>query len=137
MDKRAGEYVIKARNTDRNYCGVPEGTIGPVENKLISMGLVKGVVFGAFGECSQPVHDLIQQLAISRVQVAGPQKGRRGIARSEKAEISLKVAFLRRSLSITAVKTQSFSLLSRLELLGPGMSAAAKRRSQAVYMERR
>ena len=40
------EYLRKARNTDRAYCGTPEGTIGPVETKLISMGAVKGVVKG-------------------------------------------------------------------------------------------
>ena len=50
VDSRAGElqveYLRKARNTDRAYCGTPEGTIGPVETKLISMGAVKGVVKG-------------------------------------------------------------------------------------------
>ena len=56
VDKRAGKlhlsYVSKARNTDRKYCGTPEGETRQVENKLASMGTVKGVVPGCFGEAS-------------------------------------------------------------------------------------
>ena len=65
-----GEYVRKARNTDRQYCGTAPGTTGPV---------------GAFGEGSEDLHSLIHHLAISRLRVAGPQKGRRGQVRSEEA----------------------------------------------------
>ena len=71
VDKRAGElhlsYVTKVRNTDMKYCGTPEGVTGPVENKLASMGAVKGVVLGRFGEASQATYDLIYHLAESRV----------------------------------------------------------------------
>ena len=77
MDKRAselnGEYIKKARNTDQLYCGTAQGTTGPVETKLGSLGEVKGVVVGAFGEGSDDLHSLIHHLAASRVRVAGPQ----------------------------------------------------------------
>ena len=80
MDKRAGElhqsYVTKARNTDRKYCGTPEGGTGPVEYKLASMGSVKGVVLGCFGEASQGTHDLIDHLAVGEGGRAS--EGRRG-----------------------------------------------------------
>ena len=50
VEKRAGElhqtYIGKARTTDQRYCGTPAGETGPVENKLISMGQVEGLVFG-------------------------------------------------------------------------------------------
>ena len=52
------------------YCGTALGTTGPVETKLGSMGEVKGVVVGAFGEGSEDLHSLIHHLAISRVRVA-------------------------------------------------------------------
>ena len=90
VDKRAGElhqsYVPKARNTDRKYCATPEGVTGPVENKLASMGAVKGVVLGCLGEASQATHGLIYHLAVSRVRLAGPQRGRRGQFLEEQLE---------------------------------------------------
>ena len=141
VDVRADQlhqsYVAKARNTDRVYCGTPQGTVGPVERNLASMGEVKGLVLGAFGEASEATHSLIHSLAESRVRVAGPQLGRRGQMRSEEAEIALTTAFLRRTLSISAVKGQAFSLLDRLEGLGPGAAGAARRRSFANMMELR
>ena len=131
------EYIQKARATDRQYCGTTADTTGPVESKLATLGEVKGIVVGAFGEGSQPLHDLIRELAISRVRVAGPQIGKRGQLRSEQAEIAIQTAFLRRTLSVCGVKGQTFTLLSRLESLGPGSASAAKRRNYALQLERR
>ena len=68
-----GEYLTKARTVDRLYVGTLEGEVGPVEAKLLSFERVRGVVFGAFGEASELVHQLIDQLANLRVAVAGPQ----------------------------------------------------------------
>ena len=83
VDKRAGqlhhEYLVKARKVDQNFCDVEPGQVGPVETKLLSLGQVRGMVFGAFGEASEAVHDLVDNLATSRVAVAGPQRGRRGV----------------------------------------------------------
>ena len=46
------EYVSKARSADRMYMCMGAGEVGLVENKLLSFGEVKGLVFGNFGECS-------------------------------------------------------------------------------------
>ena len=100
------------------------------------MGAVKGVVFGAFGEYSEPLHELIQHLALSRAQVAEPQRSRSGKLRTEAAEVAINVAFLRRTFSVAAVKAQAFSLLGRLEGLGSGVTAAEKRRDFAKVQER-
>ena len=139
-DKRAnelnGEYIAKARNTDRQYCGTPQGTTGPVETKLATLGEVKGVVVGAFGEGSEDLHSLIHHLAFSRVRVAGPQKGRRGQVRTEEAELALTTSFLRRTLSVVGVRAQSRLLLGRLEVIGPRAAAAAGRRNYALNLER-
>ena len=140
VDKRAselnGEYITKARNTDRQYCGTAQGTTGPVETKLATLGAVKGVVVGAFGEGSDDLHSLIHHLAISRVRVAGPQKGRRGQVRTEEAELALTTSFLRRTLSVVGVRAQARLLLGRLEVIGPRAAAAAGRRNYALNLER-
>ena len=139
VDTRAGqlnaEYTTKARNTDRQYCGTADGTTGPVETKLSTMGEVRGIVVGAFAEASEATHDLIHHMAVSRARVAGPQLGKRGQLRSEQAEIAIATAFIRRSLSLCGVRGQTLSLLGRLEALGPGTVAAARRRSAALQLE--
>ena len=56
-------------------------------------------VFGSLGEASEAVHSLVEALTTSRVQVAGPQKERRGVVRSEEGEKSITVGFIRRTLS--------------------------------------
>ena len=111
-------------------------TIGPVETKLGSLGEVRGIVVGAFGERSEHLHSLIHHLAVSRVQVAGPQKGRRGQVRSEEAELAITTSFLRRTLSLVGVRAQARLLLGRLEVIGPGAAAAAGRRNLALQLER-
>ena len=141
VDKRSGElngeYLAKARRTDQTYCGTEQGNVGPVERKLGSLGHVHGIVVGAFGEGSDDLHALINHLAISRVRYAGPQLGRRGQLRSEEAELALTTTFLRRSLSVCAVRGQAQVLLGRLEVIAPGGAAAAQRRNNAILLERR
>ena len=138
MDRRAGqlheEYVRKARNVDREFVGTPPGEVGPVEAKLLSFERVRGVVFGAFGEASEPLHQLIDELATSRVTVTGPQRGRKGVERSLEGERTLVVGQIRRRLSIAAVRAQCSSLLGRLKVIGSGMTEAAGRRAKALNM---
>ena len=78
------------------------------------------------------LHSLIHHLAVSRVRYAGPQKGRRGQLRTTEAEIALSTSFLRKSLSICAVRGQAQALLGRLDVIGPGAAAAAQRRNNAL-----
>ena len=58
----------EARRTDQNYCGTPQGAVGPVETKLGSLGRVHSIVIGAFGEASDDLHSLIHHLALSRAE---------------------------------------------------------------------
>jgi hypothetical protein len=97
-----------------HFGGVEEGRVGPVENKLLSFPTVQGLVFGSFGEASEGVHSLVEALAISRVRVAGPQRGRKGVVRTEDGEKSIAVSYIRRTLSMAAIHAQSHSLLGRL-----------------------
>ena len=108
-----------------------------MEAKLISLGEVRGIVAGNFGEVSEATHALLAALATSRVRVAGPSRGKRGLLRSEEGERSVAISGLRRRLGVLTVRCQAHSLLGRLEGLGPGTAAAAGRRWQAEEMERR
>ena len=56
--------------------------------------------------------------------------------RTEEGERSLAISALRRRLGVLTVKCQTYSLLGRLETLGPGATAAAGRRWQAAELER-
>ena len=57
--------------------------------------------------------------------------------RTEDAEIALTTSFLRKSLSVCAVRSAARLLLGRLEVIGPGGAAAALRRNNALQLERR
>ena len=115
------------------------GRRGPVESKLLSFGQVKGLVFGNFGEVSEATHKLLDTIATSRVRVALPQAAAagRGDSRSEEGEKAVAVSYIRRRVSVAAVKGQCLSLLGRLEVLGPGTTAAAGRRKWALVQEQR
>ena len=110
--------------------------MGRVEEKLVSLGKIAGLVLGNFGEVSQATHSLLATLATSRVRVAGVTRGKRGYFRTEEGERALAISALRRRLSVMAVKCQASSLLGRLETLGPGGNAALRRRQQAAHLER-
>ena len=110
---------MKARGADR-IAGVREGEVGRVEAKLMSLGEVRGIVCGNWGEVSEDTHALLHTMALSRVRVAGPSTGRRGRLRSEEGERAVVMGYLRRTLGVATVKAQCSSLLGRLEGLGPG-----------------
>ena len=105
MDQLHNEYVNKARRMDRLYCETQPGQAGPIKAKLLSYERVRGMVFGAFGEASQPVHQLVDSLATSRVTVAMPQRGRMGVERTVAGERAIMVGQIRRKLSVAAVRT--------------------------------
>ena len=96
------EYLKKARELDRVYGNVPEGEVGRVERKLTGYGQVRGFVFGAFGEASGGVHELVQRLGETKVKAVGVQQGRETV----KGEMGVIVGQVRRLLSVTAVRAQ-------------------------------
>ena len=57
------EYLGKAREADRRFCGTSAGEAGPVERKLRSFGEVRGLVFGTWAEASPDVERLLGTLA--------------------------------------------------------------------------
>ena len=93
-------------------------------------------MFGNWREASEATHRLLDALATSRARVAEPQTSRRGDRLTEEGVRALAVGYIRRRLSVAAVKAQSFSLLGRLEGLGPGSVTAAGRGRRALEQER-
>ena len=77
------EYIMKARAADR-LSWVGDGEVGRVEAKLLSLGSIRGIVCGNWGEVSEDTHSLLKTMAESRVRVIGPSIGRMGRIRSER-----------------------------------------------------
>ena len=100
------------RTRPRDFVGVPAGQQGLVEARLRGYGQVKGLVFGAFGEASEAVHEFVQVVAKGR---ATGVPGREG---GPKGEVAKLVGQVRRQLGVAAVKVQAKLLLERLQLVG-------------------
>ena len=152
MERRAdgltAAYALKAKEIDWQHCSIPRPPrrqrgeaavprqIGPVEARLLTYGRVKGWCFGAWGEVSGEVHNLVQVIARRKQEVATTQPGRRGPVRSREAQLASLVSSIRRDLSHKAVQQQSKFLLDRLRLLGDGATEAAERRGWEEERER-
>ena len=128
VDKRADgltkEYEKKARNGDKKYCGTQGDTKGPILRTLESLGDVKGLVWGAFGEGSIQCHRLASTLAeigsqmhYKTMHVATPQ-----IAKS------VLVRAIRRDWGLAVVKANAHTILTNLSKVGNNVKAASERR---------
>jgi hypothetical protein len=115
----------KARKADLQYGVVEVGRRGPVESKLLSFGRVQGILFGNYSEVTIKLLDTIDT---NRVRVALPKvaAARREDSRSEEGgEKAVTVSYIRRRVSVAAVKGQCLSLLGRLEVLGQVTAACS------------
>lgn len=134
-DKIPSQYTKKARDTDRDFCNTPQGTIGPVETKLNSFPPLLKLVVGPNAECSSDLHDLVQILAESRARHLSRTQGKEVTSES----ISNQISYIRRQISVRAVRANADSLFTRLLQVdqGLGAQAAARRRGQAIEREER
>ena len=111
--------------------GVGVNQKGPLERRLDEYGELLGLCFGAWGEGSEQVHQLVQVLAESRLRFQGLQQGRPG----SDQELGVLVGQIRRRLSIVAVQVDC--LLLKLHQVGPGNVQLAKRRTWAIKEDQR
>ena len=134
-----GEYTSHAKKVDREYGGVPAGVVGPVQAKLASFPPLRGWVFGAWGEASDDVHQMVDYLAEARQKHQQLLEGGRWRARrmGEEAELAMLKGQVRRTLSLEAVRSQARLLLDRLRGIGGGADDAARRRSRWAEVEER
>ena len=128
--RRAGaipsEYASKARKVDRDYCGTVGSETGPVAQRLVALGPVKGLVFGAFSEGSPDVHRLLSALSQS-----GARRHSRYMGADEDTARGALAWLLKRRWALTAAREAARLTLSRLDLVGTGASAASGRRRLA------
>ena len=118
---------------DQKIIGTPTGTRGPVETELEQYGEIMGLCFGAWGEGSRDVHELVDVLAKSRLKAQMLEVGRHDEGSNN--ELALVTGQIRRKLSETVVKSQVNCLLSRLHQVGPGNKQLAKKRQWALQMD--
>ena len=104
-----------------------------MERKLEEFGDIMGLCFGAWGEGSRDVHDLVEVLAKSRLKAQMLEVGRHDEGSNN--ELALVTGQIRRKLSETVVKSQVNCLLSRLHQVGPGSKNLAKKRQWALQMD--
>ena len=133
VSRRAGaiptEYVDKAKNVDTQYCGTPSGQHGPVLQKLLSFGRVRGLVFGVWGEASRDVEQLLGQLA----RQGAKQKWRQMGCIGEEQAVGCLAWLLRRRWGLTAVRECARLKLERLAFVGRGAAAASRRRQAGIH----
>ena len=107
-------YAVKACKLDQRYGGpAPEGH-GPEVRKLASYGHVRGLVFGAFGEASEDVHDLV-------ASIAKEQAARHWIeadARDQNDAAAIVARLHYRSWDMTAVRAEAGVKLGSLAHVG-------------------
>ena len=122
-----GEYAGKARAIDQKYCGTLAGDTGPVARKLRSFDDVRGIVFGAWGEASPEVEELMMILARTGATHLWRQLG----CSEESAACGLLAWTLRRRWGMTALRENARLKIERLAFVGRGAQAAADRRLSA------
>ena len=88
---------------------------------------------GAFGEGSEDIHMLIQQMAENRAVAMGLRRGRE----ATEAEFGKLVGQIRRSMSTTFDRAQAQCLLSRMNCVGMGNAEAMKCRHWASREEKK
>jgi hypothetical protein len=122
------EYTNKARRVDREYCDTMPGAVGPVEARLQTYDAVRGLVFGAWGEASPYVEQLLKHLVEH-----GVRRHRRTMrARAEDEARAALTSMLRRRWAMTAVRENARLLLARLRFVGWHAGQALQRRSHAA-----
>ena len=104
-----------------------------MERRLDEYGNLKGLVFGAFGEASDDVRYLIDTLAESRLRFQVLSEGREGGGSdNEKGMIVNKI---RRTLSMSVIKSQVGCLLGKIQQAGPGNKQLAKKRERMLFLD--
>ena len=105
---------------------------GAYQRRLAEFPPVLQLCFGALGEASQDVHNLVAVLAACRVR----HLNMRGLPTTSR-QMGLEVGRIRQRLSLAAVRANQRVLLARLGQVGEGSAMAGRRRSWQRVEERR
>ena len=104
------EYLDHAREIDQK-CGPPGSKL--IEQRLRSYSETRGLVFGAYGEATADVHDLITAAAEAQARLQWRQAG----ARSHKEFRAYAIRNIRRRVGVTAVKEMARHTIARMPLI--------------------
>jgi len=104
-----------ARKAKKAYQLIVAGEeIGPVQRKLEQFSPLLTLVFGAFAEGSEGVHELVKILADTRLRRQGAARGREG----SQQELAILTGQIQRLLSMAVVGANATCLLSRINQVG-------------------
>ena len=124
------EYRTKALRLDHQHCGAEQGAIGPISRKLADYGEIWSLAFGAYGEASPSVHELVRTVATEyasrhwvRLGSRDPQDAAAAMART-----------LYRFWGLMALRRQARLKLFGLAHVGAGAAVAATRRVDATSL---
>ena len=120
------DYQGHARALDRTHS--PAGQ-QPILQRLQSFGRTRGLVFGAYGEASADVHDLMALAATTQAE----QMWREAGARSATEMRALLISRSRRRLGMAVVQAMARHRLARVPYVGVSravVQARAQRRQQ-------
>ena len=130
------EYIGKARRADRTYNGIRRNDVGPLEAEVKRHGRIDGLVFGAYGEASSDVEQLVQKIAAGSAQRHWRGMGARDVMEAK----SILIARARKWLGVEAVRGHAMLKLDRLrQVVGGNFDNAQRRRcaSRAAWWQRR
>ena len=111
--------------------GPHPGEDGPVARALLAYREVCGLVFGAWGEASAEVHQLLSLCARTGARAWWRTMG----CPDEASAIGCMAWLLRRRWAMTALRENARLKLDRLEFVGRGAVAAAHRRTAAAELQ--
>ena len=135
-DRRGRELPASYRRAlerlDREHRGTAPGETGALVARLQGYGELLCLVFGAWGDCSEDLHSLVQICAESKVEHLCRSTGRPEM----EGQLSVITSQYRRLLSTTMVRAQAQCLISRVGVISPQAREAARRRDVAGRMER-
>jgi len=124
------DYGHAARAKDRLYNHTPQGTIGPMEQRLADFGRIRGLVFGFTGEASSDVQGLVDIIAKTGATTHWKTMG----ARSQLDAANSIKRLARTTLGMAAVRENARHKIARIGLLVSGdITAAKNRRVAAVH----
>ena len=103
-------YQWALQRKDVAWCGTAEGEVGPMQRVLQSHGKLIGLVFGAVGEVSQEVADLVSTMARHGAAAAG----RALCARTTASAVTILANQARRTLAMSHCRASAHLLLGRV-----------------------
>ena len=134
-DRRAAklpaEYKRNLRKLDHRFHNTTRDQAGPLVQRLLSYGDLRGLVVGPWVDGSRDLHSLIKLLGEQRVLAQARARGRPASDR----DLGIITGQIRRVLSTSFIRAQAICIIARTSFLGKGGMAAGERRTLMMRKE--